>query len=151
MPGDVVIARSPEDNNWYRGRVVEGGNDLFGIYFLDYGNAQLVHLRDICKFIPRFVHFPAQAIEMSLNGIDASEENETEKARETFASLVENRDLVARIVHVMPFVCVDLYDTSGTTEINIVDEMVRRGVALPVKKKDFCLLRDNVHGHVIAG
>lgn len=37
--GDVVIAKSPEDNRWYRGRVFEE-KEVFAIYFLDYGNAR---------------------------------------------------------------------------------------------------------------
>jgi hypothetical protein len=39
--GDVVIAKSPEDNRWYRGRVFEEKEkEVFAIYFLDYGNAR---------------------------------------------------------------------------------------------------------------
>ncbi|EFX71403.1 hypothetical protein DAPPUDRAFT_255836 [Daphnia pulex] len=125
--GDVVIAKSPEDNRWYRGRVMEEKeNDYFAIYFLDYGNAQPVHLRNLCNPVPRFIHLPAQAVEMYLNGIDTSQAADTIQAKNVLVSLVKNRDLVARVVHTIPFICVDLYNTSGPAEIDIATEMVRR-------------------------
>lgn len=146
--GDIVIARSPEDNNWYRGRVIEEGeNDHFGIYFLDYGNAQLVHMRNICNPLPRFVHLPTQAVEMFLNGIDTSAAANTIEAKNVLVSLVKNRDLFARIVHTVPFVCVDLY-TFGPCEIDIASEMIRLGVARKAKRKPFCLQQ---RGKEVAG
>ena len=143
--GDVVIAKSPEDNRWYRGKVSEEkGNDVFAIYFLDYGNAQLVHLRNLCNPVPRFIHFPAQAVEMFLNGIDTSEAADTIKAKKVLVSLVKNQDLVARVVHTMPFVCVDLYNTSGSSEINIATEMHRLKATTLVRKKAFCLQKPGI-------
>ncbi|KAI9558253.1 hypothetical protein GHT06_015006 [Daphnia sinensis] len=138
--GDIVIARSPEDNKWYRGRVMEEGeNDFFGIYFVDYGNSQLVHLRNLCNPMPRFVHLPTQAVEMFLNGIDTSAKANTIEAQNVLVSLIKNRDLVARIVHTVPFVCVDLYDTFGPSEIDVASEMIRLKVAKKAKRKPFCL------------
>lgn len=110
-------------------------NGFFGIYFLDFGNSQLVHMRNICNILPRFVHLPAQAVEMFLNGIDTSGKSDTDEARTTLKELVQNRDLVARIVHEVPYVCVDLYDTIGSTQVDIAAEMIRRKVALPDKRK----------------
>lgn len=139
--GDIVIARSPEDDQWYRGRIVkEAKNDIFGVFFVDFGNAQLVHLRDICNPLPRFVHLPAQAVEMFLNGIDTDPRWDTDEARDAFGRLVQNRDLVAKIVHQVPFVCVDLYDTSGPDhdDIDIAGQLVRMKVAKPVQKKQHC-------------
>jgi hypothetical protein len=41
--GDIVIAKSPVDNMWYRGRVMqEEENDEFTIFYLDFGNLELV-------------------------------------------------------------------------------------------------------------
>lgn len=132
--------------------MTEEKKELFGIYYLDYGNAELVHLRDICNLIPRFVHLPAQAVEMFLNGVETAEEADTEEARNTLISLVQNRDLIARVIHDMPYVCVDLYDTSGPSEINIADEMVRRQVTVPVKKKKVCPQTHNTRRvHIVAG
>lgn len=135
--GDIVIARSPDDNKWYRARVMtEEEGDYYGIYFVDYGNNQLVHLRDLCKPMPRFIHLPAQAVEMFLNGVDTSEKGDTQKARDLLTKLVSNRKLVARVISVLPFMCVDLHDMTGTVEIDIVAEMVRRKVIAPVKKAE---------------
>jgi len=117
----------------------EKENDFFAIYFLDYGNAQLVHLRNLCNPIPRFIHLPAQAVEMYLNGIDTSEAADTIQAKNVLVSLVKNRDLVARVVHTIPFICVDLYNTSGPTEIDVATEMIRCKATAAVRRKPFCL------------
>jgi hypothetical protein len=116
----------------------ERENDFFAIYFLDYGNAQLVHLRNLCNPVPRFIHLPAQAVEMYLNGIDTSATADTIQAKNVLVSLVKNRDLVARVVHTIPFVCVDLYNTSGPSEIDVAIEMVRLKATTAVRRKPFC-------------
>jgi Tudor domain len=117
----------------------EKENDFFAIYFLDYGNAQLVHLRNLCNPIPRIIYLPAQAVEMYLNGIDTSEAADTIQAKNVLVSLVKNRDLVARVVHTIPFICVDLYNTSGPTEIDVATEMIRCKATTAVRRKPFCL------------
>jgi len=41
--GDIVIAKSPVDNMWYRGRVMqEEENEEFTIFYVDFGNLELV-------------------------------------------------------------------------------------------------------------
>ena len=126
----------------------EKEKEVFAIYFLDYGNAQLVHLRNLCNPVPRFINFPAQAVEMFFNGIDTSIAADSIKAKNVLVSLVKNQDLVARVVHTMPFVCVDLYNTSGSSEINIANEMHRLKATTLVRKKAFCLQK---RGKEIAG
>lgn len=147
--GDIVIARSPEDKKWYRGRVMEElKNDYFGIYFVDYGTSQIVHLRDICAPKLQFSHLPAQAVEMYLNGVAISDEADTEQARNLLMSFVQGKDLVARIVHDIPYVCVDLFECSGPTQIDIAAEMIRRKVIYPDHRKISCVQK---RGKFIAG
>jgi hypothetical protein len=98
----------------------------------------LVHLRNLCNPFPRFIHFPAQAVEMFLNGIDTSIAADSIKEKKVLVSLVKNQDLVARVVHTMPFVCVDLFNTSGSSEIDIATEMYRLTGTTIVRKKGFC-------------
>ena len=147
--GDIVIAKSPEDGKWYRGRVMEElEDDNFDIYFVDYGNKQKVHMRNICTPKLQFSHLPAQAVEMYLNGVDISNGADTEKARNALSSLVAGKDLVARIVHDTPYICVDLYEISGPTQVDIAAEMIRRKVIYPDHRKISCVQRQ---GKCIAG
>ena len=147
--GDIVIAKSPEDGKWYRGRVMEElENDNFDIYFVDYGNKQKVYMRNICTPKLQFSHLPAQAVEMYLNGVDISNGADTEKARNALSSLVAGKDLVARIVHDTPYICVDLYEISGPTQVDIAAEMIRRKVIYPDHRKISCVQRQ---GKCIAG
>ena len=147
--GDIVIAKSPEDGKWYRGRVIEElENDNFGIYFVDYGSNQKVHMRDMCTPKLQFSHLPAQAVEMYLNGVDYSNGADTEKARCALSSLVAGKDLIARIVHDTPYICVDLYENSGPTQVDIAAEMISRKVIYPDRKKISCVQKQ---GKYIAG
>ena len=44
--------------------------NIFLIYLIDYGTKESVHLKDLCRILPRFSHLPAQSLEVFLNGID---------------------------------------------------------------------------------
>ena len=44
--GDIVIAKSSEDNRWYRGRVMrEEENDEFEVFYVDFGNCESVFIK----------------------------------------------------------------------------------------------------------
>lgn len=148
--GDLVVARSPEDDRWYRARIVlDSKDELYGVFFIDYGNCQEVHLRHICRPLPRFVHLPAQAVEMYLNGVERSPDSRSAEARNMLIELVKERDLVARIVFNVPYVCVDLYDTTGTEHIDVAAYLVKQKLVLPAPK----VTRGNINCgvQVIAG
>ena len=126
--GQIIIARNPKDDRWYRGRVVaDGESDHYAVFFLDFGDTHLVHQRSIRKPLGRFLVLPAQAVEMHLNGIDASDRKDEISF---LAKLVKERDLVAKIVQELPYVSVDLYYTTRKREINIAKEMTKRFPAL---------------------
>ena len=138
--GDIVIARSPDDKFWYRGKVTEElSNEEFAVYFVDCGHNRAVPLKDICLPLDRFTHLPMQSVQMFLNGIDWK--SETVNARDELVNLVTEvvkgglrkpKNLVAHVVQHSPHLLVDLYDTSGPVDVNIAEELIRRGV---VKRK----------------
>ena len=98
-------------------------NEAFDIFFVDFGVSRSVLLRDICNTMPRFNHLPAQAVEMFLNGVERTSDSET--ARTLLSRLVFGKSLVAHIVQTSPHVLVDLYDTTGKKQMDIVEEMIR--------------------------
>jgi len=125
--GDIVIARSPDDKMWYRGRVMEElENEAFAIFFVDFGNKRPVPMKDVCLPLNRFTHLPMQAVEMFLNGIDR--DSDTIEARNELVNLVKGKDLVARVIHDNPVLLVDLFDTNGPKQVDLAEELIRRRV-----------------------
>lgn len=115
---------------WYRGRVVEEmDNDEFAVFFVDVGKERRIPLRELCYPLPRFIHLPAQAVEMYLNGVDRA--SDSEEARNQLTRLVKGRELVAHIVQTSPDVLVDLYGTVGWKQTNIAQQMIHRRVVRP--------------------
>lgn len=83
---------------------------------------------------------------MFLNGVDKT--SNSDQARAELARLTFGKDLVARIVDSTPNLVVDLYDTTGKKQIDVVQEMVRRKVVRPGHLQKSCSF---VRGHYIAG
>lgn len=80
------------------------------------------------------MHLPAQAVEMYLNGIDRSVESRSLKAKDALIRLVKERDLVAKVLFDVPYVCVDLYDTTGEEQIDIAAYLVKEKLVRPAPK-----------------
>ncbi|KAL4232117.1 Tudor domain-containing protein 6-like [Mactra antiquata] len=69
--GEIVAALfvDGEDANWYRGEVLEVVNsEQVKVFFIDYGNTELVQTKDIRKIDARFLSVPKMAIHCSLSG-----------------------------------------------------------------------------------
>ena len=75
---------------------------------------------------------------MFLNGVDVSEVTDKIMTRNVLVDLVRNQDLVARVIHEIPFISVDLFNTSGSSEINIAMEFERITNIPLVRKKVLC-------------
>lgn len=137
--GDIVVAKSSHDALWYRGQVMaDNAEDNLRIFFLDFGNTEVVHLKDLCRLLPRFSHLPKQAIEVFLNGIHPhGDELYMENGREELVKLVRQKDLVAEIVMLLPYMSINLYDTNGSRDIDIAERLImnkaiKRGRKYPV-------------------
>jgi len=136
---EIVAAKSSYDDVWYRGQVMtHDDNDCYVILFLDFGNTEVIHLRDLCHFLPRFAHLPKQAVELFLNGISLDSYNSTE-GKQHLIKLVKDKDLVAEVVSLWPHLSVNLYDTNSSHHIDIAEELitlkaVKRGPKYPSKE-----------------
>ena len=125
--GDIVIARSPDDKKWYRGRIMEElENEEFTVLFVDFARKRPVPMKDVCLPLERFNYLPMQAVEMFLNGIDR--DSDTIEARDELLDLVKGKYLVADVIHDTPNLLVDLYDIIGLKRANVAEELIRRGV-----------------------
>lgn len=50
LSDDIVLVLFFEDDNWYRGKIVENGVNGLLVFFVDYGNIEIVNSGSIRKF-----------------------------------------------------------------------------------------------------
>ena len=64
--GSVCVAQFSEDQNWYRGTIVELSGTQATVRFLDYGNTDNVKTVELKDVADKYVNIPGFAIECSL-------------------------------------------------------------------------------------
>ena len=69
--GDVYLAQSSEDGNWYRAQVKEIDKSLgvVEVFFIDFGNNESISFSSIVKGDPKYFAWPAQAARFRLADI----------------------------------------------------------------------------------
>ncbi|KAK6618311.1 hypothetical protein RUM44_002763 [Polyplax serrata] len=128
-PGQVVLAKYSTDNKWYRAKILdsEPENDVFRVFFVDYGNEEYVRLSGIRAIEPMFLHLPFQAIYCQIYGLKVK----GEEAAEYLYEVQHKRNLFIKIAHVFPeneiHLLVHLLDRERN---NIGHELLRKGYAL---------------------
>lgn len=138
--GELVAARAPADEQWYRARITEVNDtsNTVKVFFVDFGNVQWIPEKHIQPIRPQFVHLPHQAVECCLDGIASTSTDGlwTQEARDYFLELVDDVVLVARVNSIISKrLYIDLYNTSKEEDQNIAEELVRVGVARKISPK----------------
>ncbi|KAJ1970507.1 hypothetical protein H4R35_005824, partial [Dimargaris xerosporica] len=160
---DICSAQFTVDDQWYRARVVAmptsnqtttAGPTTVHVYYLDYGNSEVLPVTRIRPIPDHFLTLPAQAHEATLAMIEMPK-RDNEYGKEAYDRLrgsIEHRPLVAVIESrsrrdgtyppagetlTGPLLQVTLYDpmVSVNPEASVNADMVRAGLAL-VKKDD---------------
>ncbi|KAI5619942.1 tudor domain-containing protein 6, partial [Silurus asotus] len=65
----LLCAAKAKDNVFYRAAICEVIDNKAEVFFLDYGNKELVDCSNLCKLPLRYQNLPALAIKCALNGI----------------------------------------------------------------------------------
>ncbi|CAE1166703.1 TDRD1_4_6_7 [Acanthosepion pharaonis] len=138
--GELVVARAPADEQWYRARITEVNDtsNAVKVFFVDFGNVQWIPEKHIQPIQPQFIHLPHQAVECCLDGIASTSTDGlwTQEARDYFLELVDDVVLVARVNSIISKrLYIDLYNTSKEEDQNIAEELVRVGVARKISPK----------------
>nr|XP_042912960.1 RING finger protein 17 [Parasteatoda tepidariorum] len=127
IPGDLYLVKYSADNQWYRGRVLSimdpecsddeafvgkkapmvtsGGKVIVReketravVYYIDFGNTEIVSINDIRNIQPRFLQSPSFAQECSLIDINPIHGDEwSEECIKTFAKLVKDKSLIMQV------------------------------------------------------
>ncbi|XP_054268565.1 tudor and KH domain-containing protein homolog [Macrosteles quadrilineatus] len=148
--GQIVATPFSHDNKWYRAEVkaiVKGDcddEDQVDLYYVDYGDKEFHLKSEILQLRTDFLKLRFQAIECSLANVKPSDGEEwSEKAVDLFeelAHVAQWKLLNAKVVSCdnvprgrregSPVPSVNLYDTSGSEDINITEELVKQGFAV---------------------
>jgi tudor domain-containing protein 2 len=145
----LVAAPFSHDDKWYRARVTDVMLDdydveesLVAVYYLDYGDSDTRRKKDLCSLRADFLNLRYQAIECCLAKVKPLEGDWTDEAIELFGDLchvAQWQVLMARVDSykeqkqgeregiLVPVV--ELYDTSGTQDIFVAEELVKQGYA----------------------
>lgn len=65
--GAPVVAVFPEDNVFYRARVLENHVNKYRVFYVDFGNTAMVN--EVFAIQRKFMELPAQAVLCSLRGV----------------------------------------------------------------------------------
>jgi hypothetical protein len=69
------------------------------VFFLDYGNQEVIHINKVKHLLPEFTDLPIQCVQCCLSDIKPSNGPQwSDKANERFAVLANQKQLVAKLV-----------------------------------------------------
>ncbi|XP_023227156.1 ATP-dependent RNA helicase TDRD9-like [Centruroides sculpturatus] len=142
-PGKIILAPFFEAHNtmsYYRAKIEEITEDGIKVFFIDYGNKEIIpnksHLKEIDALrTPDLLTIPAQAFECALceirpSVLKSTDGKWTDEARRWFQSAVNGQELIATVYSVVQNVVrLELKRTEETgIEININEELIKRGL-----------------------
>ncbi|XP_041356095.1 microtubule-associated protein futsch-like [Gigantopelta aegis] len=135
--GDVVAAPFEQDDEWYRARVTDVGDEKVDLFYVDYGDSCWISRNMLRQIRPDFLSLPFQAVECKLSNIKPKGEEWSDEAIEVFEDLThcaQWKVLISKTVHyetkgedMVP--CLRLYDTNGPEDVDISLELIKRGFA----------------------
>eukprot|EP00057_Strongylocentrotus_purpuratus_P031816 XP_785759.1 PREDICTED: tudor and KH domain-containing protein [Strongylocentrotus purpuratus] len=144
--GEIVAAPFSHDQMWYRTRILGFlDDDMLDLYFVDYGDSEATPKSSVCTLRDDFLVLPFQAVEFSLaNSFPAVGDQWTEEAIDYFEQLTHVakwKPLQAKIMDyqstdIGTIPCIELFDTTGSTDTNIGKQLRLYGFAKSKKDKE---------------
>lgn len=151
--GQIVAAQFPVvDNKWYRAevRAVEPNEhdrnaSRVDLYYVDYGDSEYLKQHEVYQLRTDFLTLRFQAIECNLANVKPSGDGEkwSEQATDLFEELchvAQWRPMLAKVITFKekqrgqregsPVPCISLFDTSGSQDIDVAEELVKQGFAV---------------------
>ncbi|XP_064604917.1 uncharacterized protein LOC135470098 [Liolophura sinensis] len=110
--GMPCVAQYPEDERWYRAVIRQYAGENCEVQFVDYGNSDFVTTTGLRSVAPDFFTLPVQAVKCSLNSLDTSGSDWSDKAIAKFEELTMDKPLTCK------FVCCG---KGGATNVSLTD------------------------------
>ncbi|XP_059151478.1 tudor domain-containing protein 5-like isoform X2 [Physella acuta] len=128
--GMVCAVLFPEDGFWYRGIILGVKDNLYEVYYVDYGNTCFLNIKQMRILKSKFMSLPAQAIRARLSHIQPANGNWAPNARDRLLELCREKPLVGLVTSFKEGVLsLCLSDTTGEEDVHINDLMVEEGYA----------------------
>lgn len=149
--GQMVAAKFVEDEKWYRAEIVAIQDNAFGdgkvcdLFYVDYGDNQYVFPKDVYALKKDFLGLKYQAMECFLAYVKPNNHESPnswpQKANDRFDDLTKVaswKKLLLNIVTYRPGVAkgnqipgVELFDIEDGRDINLGQQLIAEGLALP--------------------
>ncbi|XP_063438274.1 tudor and KH domain-containing protein-like isoform X1 [Mytilus trossulus] len=136
--GDLVAAPFENDTSWYRAKVMGVEGDTLDLLYVDYGDSGYLPFNKVRRLRSEFEALPFQAIECNLAHVKPVGDTWSEDSIEVFDELTyaaKWRVLMAKKINhhqstsgIIPVL--ELMDTNTDQDVNIAQEMVKRGYAV---------------------
>lgn len=143
--GETVCAQFTKDSSWYRARVVDVDAEAnkVQVFYVDYGDCEWLPRARVRPAMPQFLHLPFQAVECFLKGVELTAQTprqghkEEDGARKLFEELTIGKFLVANVISSdADTLCVELYDTVSSKQVNIGGALASAGFARLLKSQE---------------
>ncbi|XP_063382332.1 maternal protein tudor-like [Cydia fagiglandana] len=131
--GTACCARFPDDDKWYRAKVLGSNNKKILVAYVDYGNEQEVNVSDLRTITADLLKLPAQAMKCALKGFENKPvESKTSNQLEMLAL---EKTLTANVVGVL---------SSDTMLVSLVDDTCSPPLDVARKMNQLSQPRSNV-------
>lgn len=101
--GQIVLGLFKEDQLWYRARIVHSlpEDDKYQLFFVDYGNSDVVPISNIRQIEPKYLHLPFQAMKCQLQDVEPNPDVPKKDAVEYFKAFIDEKTVIAKVVNVI--------------------------------------------------
>ncbi|XP_077997158.1 ATP-dependent RNA helicase TDRD9-like [Glandiceps talaboti] len=128
--GHFCLAPYEDEAKYYRARVQSLKGNIVEVFFLDYGNVEIVERRKIREIPPELLTLPFQAFECVLQGIKPfyrlPDGRWMPQAKDRLIQLVSNKIMFANVYSIVQNTLrIDLIDTTKEPQLNINDLLIR--------------------------
>ncbi|XP_066262032.1 maternal protein tudor isoform X2 [Euwallacea similis] len=145
LPGTICLARCQEDQNVCRAVVTNEVDNLFKIFYVDFGNYETLPLECLYQIPFKYVLPKVMAIRVALNGVEKS--TVTMEMLLAFKKFVDNRLLYMKVLSSAKKITIpkcELWDpATKTNALDVINRaaqyaypeplILNRGLTLPVK------------------
>lgn len=136
--GDMVAAPFENDPSWYRAKVMGVEGDKIDIFYVDYGDSVYIGKDKLRKLCSQYLSLPFQAIECCFANIQPSGSTWSDDCIEILEDLtycakwkvIMAKKIGQKLTDTGVIYVLELIDTNGTKDVNINQELVRRGFAI---------------------
>lgn len=135
--GTVCAAKFSEDEAWYRGIVDSVSGRKAKVYFVDYGNTEVVSLDVICNLKPEMRTLPALGIKCRLSNVESKGREWRPEIIEAFEELVVDKEFEVKVVGKEGDVyIVTLFDVVDNKDVGAQLQSVMHHVNLDATSQD---------------